>query len=284
MKRDPYEVLGVNRYCSDEVLREAWLYQCKKHHPDENQGNSGASEEAFKEAADAYRQIMKERALGRESFASFEETNVGTGMVVRKRFLEKKSTGKKAGMFFLGVAAASVVFLSVSLFSQNNKKSSGEMPSGIRETEDHSFGEFISETDSVMEEDKPEKQEMNDADAETAALFDEADRLIGEKKFESAGPLLIEAVSDKDYLAGHMTKYTIGKEEDGCFTVQGKKYEYATQYWDQGSDGYSARVSFYYREPLAEPEFFSYRFSKEQEMMFVTYDMNGNYIEHWGTY
>jgi molecular chaperone DnaJ len=52
-KRDYYDILGVSRTCSESELKTAYRKLAMKHHPDKNPGDK-ASEERFKEAAEAY--------------------------------------------------------------------------------------------------------------------------------------------------------------------------------------------------------------------------------------
>ena len=53
MKRDYYEVLGVDRNVSQSDLKKAFKRLAIKYHPDKNPGNKEA-EDKFKEAAEAY--------------------------------------------------------------------------------------------------------------------------------------------------------------------------------------------------------------------------------------
>lgn len=53
MKRDYYEVLGVDRNASESDLKKSYRQMALKFHPDKNPGNHEA-EEKFKEAAEAY--------------------------------------------------------------------------------------------------------------------------------------------------------------------------------------------------------------------------------------
>lgn len=53
VKRDYYEVLGVNRNADSNTIKKAYRKLAKKYHPDTNAGNAQA-EEKFKEVTEAY--------------------------------------------------------------------------------------------------------------------------------------------------------------------------------------------------------------------------------------
>ena len=53
MKRDYYEILGVDRSATGPELKKAFKRLAIKYHPDKNPGNKEA-EDKFKEAAEAY--------------------------------------------------------------------------------------------------------------------------------------------------------------------------------------------------------------------------------------
>src|SRR6476661_3982216 len=59
-KRDYYEVLSVNRDCSEEDLKKSYRRLAMKWHPDRNPDNPKA-EEHFKEAKEAYEMLSDEQ-------------------------------------------------------------------------------------------------------------------------------------------------------------------------------------------------------------------------------
>ena len=52
-KRDYYEVLGVDRQASEQVIKSAYRKLAMQHHPDRNPEHADA-EDKFKEASEAY--------------------------------------------------------------------------------------------------------------------------------------------------------------------------------------------------------------------------------------
>lgn len=76
VKRDYYEVLGVNRDCSPEELKRTFRKLAMELHPDRNPGNPEA-ESRFKEAAQAY-QILSDPER-RRSYDMFGHAGVGSG-------------------------------------------------------------------------------------------------------------------------------------------------------------------------------------------------------------
>lgn len=60
MKRDYYEVLGVDKHADAQAIKRAYRKLAKKYHPDSNEGNTRA-EELFKEAGEAYDVLSDEK-------------------------------------------------------------------------------------------------------------------------------------------------------------------------------------------------------------------------------
>ena len=60
---DPYKVLGVSPYDTDEKIKLAYKELAKKYHPDNYDSSplSDLAEEKMKEINEAYDQIMDER-------------------------------------------------------------------------------------------------------------------------------------------------------------------------------------------------------------------------------
>ena len=56
MKRDYYEILGVDGNASDEEIKSSFRRLARKYHPDRNSGDK-ETEERFKEAAEAYEML-----------------------------------------------------------------------------------------------------------------------------------------------------------------------------------------------------------------------------------
>lgn len=79
VKRDYYEVLGVNRGASDSELKKAYRKLAKKYHPDMNPGDAEA-ERKFKEASEAYAVLSdpdKRRQYDQFGHAAFEGGGAG---------------------------------------------------------------------------------------------------------------------------------------------------------------------------------------------------------------
>ena len=64
-KRDYYDVLGVPRGASKDIIKQAYRRLAKQHHPDLNKEDPKAAEEKFKELSEAYEVLIDEekRAL-----------------------------------------------------------------------------------------------------------------------------------------------------------------------------------------------------------------------------
>ena len=80
-KRDYYEVLGVNRDCTDEDLKKSYRRLAMKWHPDRNPENPRA-EETFKEAKEAYEVLAdasKRAAYDQFGHAGVDSQSPGAG-------------------------------------------------------------------------------------------------------------------------------------------------------------------------------------------------------------
>ena len=83
-KRDYYEILGVNRDASADIIKKAYRKLAKKYHPDSNAGNQ-AAEEKFKEVTEAYDILsdQKKRKLydqfGHAAFSEVAGEDPGAG-------------------------------------------------------------------------------------------------------------------------------------------------------------------------------------------------------------
>lgn len=79
VKRDYYEVLGVDKNADDAALKKAYRNLAKKYHPDVNPGDSEA-EKKFKEASEAYAVLSdpdKRRQYDQFGHAAFEQGGGG---------------------------------------------------------------------------------------------------------------------------------------------------------------------------------------------------------------
>ena len=77
VKRDYYEVLGVNRDADEDAIKKAYRKLAMKHHPDRNPDNKGA-EEKFKEAKEAYEMLSD--AQKRAAYDQFGHAGVDPNM------------------------------------------------------------------------------------------------------------------------------------------------------------------------------------------------------------
>ncbi len=57
VKRDYYDVLGIDRNADEKTIKKAYRKLAKKYHPDTNQGDKDA-EEKFKQLTNAYSLLL----------------------------------------------------------------------------------------------------------------------------------------------------------------------------------------------------------------------------------
>ena len=79
MKKDLYEVLGVDRTADDKKLKSAYRKLAKKYHPDANPGDKEA-EQKFKDIGEAYAILSdpeKRKLYDTYGFAAFDGSGAG---------------------------------------------------------------------------------------------------------------------------------------------------------------------------------------------------------------
>lgn len=80
-KRDYYEILGLNKGCSDDEIKKAYRKMAKKYHPDLNPGDKQA-ETSFKEVNEAYEILgdnQKKSQYDAYGHSAFEQGSGGSG-------------------------------------------------------------------------------------------------------------------------------------------------------------------------------------------------------------
>ena len=74
-KRDYYEILGVSKTATADEIKKAYRQKAIQYHPDKNPGDK-ASEEKFKEAAEAYEVLSDQQK--RQRYDQFGHAGVGS--------------------------------------------------------------------------------------------------------------------------------------------------------------------------------------------------------------
>lgn len=76
MKRDYYEILGVQKNASQDEIKKSYRKLAMQYHPDRNPGNQEA-EEKFKEATEAYEVLSDQNK--RQKYDQFGHAGMGSG-------------------------------------------------------------------------------------------------------------------------------------------------------------------------------------------------------------
>jgi molecular chaperone DnaJ len=142
-KRDFYEVLGVERQCTDQELKSAYRKLALKFHPDRNPGDHKA-EEAFKEAAEAYGVLAdrEKRALyDRFGHAGVSGAGGGSGGIDPTIFADFSDIFSGLGdVFGLG-----------DIFGQRRRRGGPQRGADLRYDLEISFEESASGTDTTIQ-------------------------------------------------------------------------------------------------------------------------------------
>jgi len=76
--RDPFEVLGLQRNCSENELREAYLFLSRSYHPDnpKNKDEPEKYQALFVEVQEAYQQLLKNKTMMGKDFGTGSESAI----------------------------------------------------------------------------------------------------------------------------------------------------------------------------------------------------------------
>ena len=72
---DPYTVLGLERNCSENDLREAYLFLSRAHHPDnpKNKDDPNSAKQKFIAVQEAYRELLNHKQVMGKGFGDGQE-------------------------------------------------------------------------------------------------------------------------------------------------------------------------------------------------------------------
>ena len=86
LNKDPYDILGVSPYATDEEVKRSYRELAKKYHPDRHVDNPLAelAQDKFREIQEAYDTVMSERQAG-IPHQSYQNNNAQQGYYQNNR-------------------------------------------------------------------------------------------------------------------------------------------------------------------------------------------------------
>ena len=112
-------------------------------------------------------------------------------------------------------------------------------------------------------------------------LMKTAYNLVDIRGYEYAGPTVVKVAKNSTYLKRRFTEEIDYTTEEGGYYVKDIAMEKAAKYWNEQG----AVISLFYKKASDKnPSYVVYRYEKKENpdiILFVTYDMQGNYIEAW---
>ena len=100
---DPYKVLELSQFASDEEIKKAYRKLSRNYHPDSNANNPFAAqaEEKFKEVQFAYKEILEERSNSDYNRNNVSNESMDWSSALREEAKRQKDVTLKAAVKFI---------------------------------------------------------------------------------------------------------------------------------------------------------------------------------------